>query len=239
MLPAFARLPDVSSCTTCTSRSSWPRCAWSPQRATTKPACATSVPRRTSRHAPSTSTSRARRRSCFSGCRSRTRSAHGLLPGSVPDCASWPDASLGRHVRLHRMGEERARLRVSRRSSSCSPSDLDARELLRSLIDAFTLFLQPGHDLLDPEAPAASMSPSTSASSNALHPHQPELRPRRSRRSSPSGAPLLTPFLGTQATEAFIARRECGAVYAPWQRLNFLPIRTSRGRCGRVRALSL
>lgn len=88
----------------------------------------------------------------------------------------------------------------------------DARELLHSLIDAFALFLKPGHALLESHSPRHS--PSTLDKSigervfELLYTHLTHSPPETLSTLVPETArTALTPFLGPRATEAFIARR--------------------------------
>lgn len=84
-----------------------------------------------------------------------------------------------------------------------------AQELLKSLMEAFMIFLQPGYDLLDPEAAGSLDEPVTQRFFEVLYLHV-------SHHSTETVATiipelvrtLLTPFIGTQATEEFIAKRE-------------------------------
>ena len=90
----------------------------------------------------------------------------------------------------------------------------DARELLRSLLDAFAIFLQPGHELLE--------SPATQTIDKTIGEHVFELlcthlmhHPSQTLSTlTPEVARcVLTPFVGPGATEQFIARREAKSPY--------------------------
>jgi AcrR family transcriptional regulator len=85
----------------------------------------------------------------------------------------------------------------------------DARELLSSLIDAFALFLQPGHALLESHAPEALDKSIGERIFELLYTHLTHNSPETLSTLVPEVArTALTPFLGPQATEAFIARRQ-------------------------------
>jgi AcrR family transcriptional regulator len=84
-----------------------------------------------------------------------------------------------------------------------------AHELMRSLMDAFSIFLQPGYDLLDPSAAGSLDQPVTQRFYELLYIQITQ----HSTESVPTILPdlvrtILTPFMGPQATEQFIARRE-------------------------------
>jgi AcrR family transcriptional regulator len=87
----------------------------------------------------------------------------------------------------------------------------DARELLRSLIDAFALFLEPGHNLLESDADVAHALDQSIGERvfELLYTHLSHTPPETLSTRVPEVARLaLTPFLGPQATEEFIAQRE-------------------------------
>lgn len=84
-----------------------------------------------------------------------------------------------------------------------------AIELAQSLMDAFSIFLQPGYDLLDPSAAGSLDQPVTQRCFELLYLQI----TRHSVESIPTILPemvrtLLTPFMGPAATEQFIAKRE-------------------------------
>ncbi|HEY8304053.1 MAG TPA: TetR/AcrR family transcriptional regulator [Solirubrobacteraceae bacterium] len=84
-----------------------------------------------------------------------------------------------------------------------------AIELAQSLMDAFSIFLQPGYDLLDPSVAGSLDQPLTQRFFELLYlqitQHSveaiPAIIPELART-------LLTPFMGPAASEDFIARRE-------------------------------
>jgi AcrR family transcriptional regulator len=89
---------------------------------------------------------------------------------------------------------------------SVGPSAL---ELLESLRETFAIFLQPGYDLLDPSAAGSLDYPVTQRFFELLYIQITQ----HSVAAIPAIVPelmrtVLTPFLGTQATEQFISRRE-------------------------------
>jgi AcrR family transcriptional regulator len=87
-----------------------------------------------------------------------------------------------------------------------------AIELAQSLMDAFSIFLQPGYDLLDPSAAGSLDQPVTQRFFEILYLHItqhstdtiPAILPELART-------ILTPFMGPTATEEFIAKREAQA----------------------------
>jgi AcrR family transcriptional regulator len=84
-----------------------------------------------------------------------------------------------------------------------------ALELLHSLMDAFSIFLQPGYELLEPSAAGSLDQPVTQRFFELLYLHITQ----HSVETIPAIVPemvrtLLTPFMGPQATEEFIAKRE-------------------------------
>jgi AcrR family transcriptional regulator len=84
----------------------------------------------------------------------------------------------------------------------------DARELLRSLIDAFALFLEPGHALLESDVARALDESIGERVFELLYTHLRHSPPDTLSTVVPEVARFaLTPFLGPQATETFIARR--------------------------------
>lgn len=85
----------------------------------------------------------------------------------------------------------------------------DARELLHSLMDAFALFLQPGHLLLDSPPPPSLDESICERVFELLHAHNTRNYPPKLSELIPEVTrTALTPFLGVSQTEQFIARRE-------------------------------
>lgn len=84
-----------------------------------------------------------------------------------------------------------------------------ALELLGSLLDAFSIFLQPGYELLDQSATGSLDRPITQKVFELLYLHVSRHAPETIVDIVPEIVRTgLTPFLGPQATEQFIARRE-------------------------------
>jgi AcrR family transcriptional regulator len=84
----------------------------------------------------------------------------------------------------------------------------DARELLRSLIDAFALFLEPGHALVQSDAASALDASIGERVFELLYTHLSHDEPCTLSKLVPDVARCaLTPFLGPQTTEDFIASR--------------------------------
>ena len=84
-----------------------------------------------------------------------------------------------------------------------------AQELVKSLMDSFMIFLQPGYDLLDPSAAGTLDEPVTQRFFEILYLHITKHSVETVYTIVPELVrTLLIPFIGTQATEEFIARRE-------------------------------
>lgn len=84
-----------------------------------------------------------------------------------------------------------------------------AKELVKSLTEAFMIFLQPGYDLLDPSAGGSLDQPVTQRFFEMLYLHITQHSAETIETIVPDLArTILTPFIGTQATEQFIARRQ-------------------------------
>jgi AcrR family transcriptional regulator len=84
-----------------------------------------------------------------------------------------------------------------------------ARELLNSLMDAFSIFLQPGYDLLDPSAAGSLDQPVMQRFFEVLYLYIAEHSVETVSTIVPELIrTILTPFIGVQATEEFIAQRE-------------------------------
>jgi AcrR family transcriptional regulator len=121
---------------------------------------------------------------------------------------SWPDAVWdGMHAYVEWTQNEPAFTRTGVvELLSAGPA---AIELTQSLMDAFTIFLQPGYELLDPSAVGSLDQPVTQRFFEILY-----LRiTRHSVEAIPAILPelirtILTPFMGPAATEEFIAQRE-------------------------------
>jgi AcrR family transcriptional regulator len=85
----------------------------------------------------------------------------------------------------------------------------DALDLLRSLMDAFSLFLRPGYALLEPSATGALDETVSQRVFELMHTHLTHSPPDTLSALMPEVArTALIPFLGPAATEQFIARRQ-------------------------------
>lgn len=85
----------------------------------------------------------------------------------------------------------------------------EARELLHSLMDAFGMFLAPGHRLLDSPAPPSLETTIGERVFELLYTHNLHNQPPRLYELIPDVTrAALTPFLGVRQTEDFIAARE-------------------------------
>lgn len=144
----------------------------------------------------------------FSGVEAGVDRVMGFCQEVYRTSASWPDAIWdGMHAYAEWTKNEPAFARTGIvELLSVGPS---AQELVKSLMEAFMIFLQPGYDLLDPSAAGSLDQPVTQRFFEVLYLHisqnsvetLPTLIPELART-------LLTPFIGTRATEEFIARRE-------------------------------
>jgi AcrR family transcriptional regulator len=88
------------------------------------------------------------------------------------------------------------------------------RELLRSLLDAFALFLQPGYRFAPRDTPSARTVDESVADTifGLLHGHVVEDSPETLPTIVPELArAVLTPFLGAERAEAFVADQQAGA----------------------------
>lgn len=84
-----------------------------------------------------------------------------------------------------------------------------ALELLRSLMDAFAMFLKPGYELLEPAAAGSLDAPICQRVFELLHLHVSHHSPETIDTIVPELVrTALTPFWGPRATEEFIAYRE-------------------------------
>jgi AcrR family transcriptional regulator len=144
----------------------------------------------------------------FSGVEAGVDHVMGFCQEIYRSSTSWPDAVWdGMHAYAEWIVNEPAFARTGIvELLSVGPS---AHELTRSLMDAFSIFLQPGYDLLDPSAAGSLDQPVTQRFFEQLYLQI----TRHSTESVPAIIPdlirtLLTPFMGPRATEQFIAKRE-------------------------------
>jgi AcrR family transcriptional regulator len=144
----------------------------------------------------------------FSGIEASVDCVMGFCQDIYRSSPSWPDAVWDG---LHAYGEWIVNEPAFARTGivellSIGPT---AHELARSLMDVFSIFLQPGYDLLDPAAAGSLDQPVTQSVFEQLYIQIVQ----HSAESVPTILPelvrtILTPFMGPQATEQFIARRE-------------------------------
>ncbi len=94
-----------------------------------------------------------------------------------------------------------------------------ALELMRSLMDAFSIFLQPGYQLLDPTAAGSLDQPVVQRFFELLYLHITQHPDQNVETILPDLVrTILTPFMGPQATEEFIAGRETAERPSPRRR---------------------
>jgi AcrR family transcriptional regulator len=144
----------------------------------------------------------------FSGVEAGVDRVMGFCQEVYRNSPTWPDAVWdGMHAYAEWAKNEPAFARTGIvEMLSVGPS---AQELMKSLMEAFMIFLQPGYDLLDPSAAGSLDQPVTQRFFETLYLHI----SKHSVESVSTLIPdltrtLLIPFIGTQATEEFIARRE-------------------------------
>ncbi|HTB49958.1 MAG TPA: helix-turn-helix domain-containing protein [Solirubrobacteraceae bacterium] len=146
----------------------------------------------------------------FSGVEAGVDRVMGFCQEVYRTSLSWPDAVWdGMHAYAEWTRNEPAFARTGIvELLSVGPS---ARELVKSLMEAFMIFLQPGYDLLDPSAAGSLDQPVTQRFFEVLYLHVNEHPAESVASLIPELArTLLIPFIGTQATEEFIARRQAG-----------------------------
>ncbi len=144
----------------------------------------------------------------FSGVEAGVDRVMGFCQEVYKSSPSWPDAIWdGMHAYAEWVTHEPAFARTGIvELLTVGPS---AYELTQSLMDAFSIFLQPGYELLDRSAAGRLDQPVTQRFFELLYLQITQY----STESVPSILPelvrtLLTPFMGPQATEEFIARRQ-------------------------------
>jgi AcrR family transcriptional regulator len=147
----------------------------------------------------------------FSGVEAGVDRVMGFCQEVYRSSRSWPDAIWdGMQAYVEWTENEPAFARTGIvELLSAGPAAL---ELMRSLMDAFSIFLQPGYELLDLDAAGSLDQPVVQRFFELLYLHITE-RADRPDRSVQTILPdlvrtILTPFMGPQATERFIARRE-------------------------------
>ncbi len=144
----------------------------------------------------------------FSGIEAGVDSVMGFGQEIYKSSTNWPDAVWdGMHAYAEWIVNEPAFARTGIvELLSIGPS---ARELAQSLMDAFSIFLQPGYDLLDPAAAGSLDQPVTQRFFEQLYLQITQ----HSAESVPTILPdlirtVLIPFMGPRATEEFIVERQ-------------------------------
>ncbi|HEX4837639.1 MAG TPA: TetR/AcrR family transcriptional regulator [Solirubrobacteraceae bacterium] len=144
----------------------------------------------------------------FSGVEAGVDRVMGFCQEISRSAPSWPDAIWdGMHAYAEWVMHEPAFARTGIvELLTVGPS---AHELVQSLMDAFSIFLQPGYDLLEPAAAGSLDQPVTQRFFELLYVQITQ----HSIETIPAIIPdlvrtILTPFMGPQATEEFIATRE-------------------------------
>jgi AcrR family transcriptional regulator len=144
----------------------------------------------------------------FSGVEAGVDRVMGFCQEVYKSAPSWPDAIWdGMQAYAEWVTHEPAFARTGIvELLSVGPS---AHELTKSLMDAFSIFIQPGYDLLDPSTAGSLDEPVTQSFFERLYIQITQ----HSAESVPTILPdlvriLLTPFMGPQATEEFILKRE-------------------------------
>ncbi len=144
----------------------------------------------------------------FSGVEAGVDRVMGFCQEIYRSSRSWPDAVWdGMHAYVEWGENEPAFARTGVvELLSAGPTAL---ELMRSLMDAFSIFLQPGYALLDPAAAGSLDQPVIQRFFELLYLHITQ-HPTESVEAIRLDLvrTILTPFMGPQATEEFIARRE-------------------------------
>jgi AcrR family transcriptional regulator len=144
----------------------------------------------------------------FSGVEAGVDRVMGFCQEVYRSSRSWPDAvwdGVGAYVEWTRNEPAFARTGIVELLSA-GPAAL---ELMQSLMDAFSIFLQPGYDLLDPAAAGSLDQPVTQRFFELLYLQVSQNRLETIQSILPDLVrTILTPFMGPQATEKFIARRE-------------------------------
>jgi AcrR family transcriptional regulator len=144
----------------------------------------------------------------FSGVEAGVDRVMGFCQEIYRNSHSWPDAlwdGMYAYTEWAKNEPAFARTGIVELLSAGPP----AQELMKSLMDAFMIFLQPGYDLLDPSAAGSLDEPVTQRVFEVLYLHLSEHSVDTVYTIVPELVrTILIPFLGTQATEEFIARRE-------------------------------
>jgi AcrR family transcriptional regulator len=144
----------------------------------------------------------------FSGVEAGVDRVMGFCQEVYKNSPTWPDSvwnGLHAYAEWARNEPAFARTGIVELLSVGPP----AQELVKSLMDAFMIFLQPGHDRVDPEAARSLDKPVTQRFFEMLYLHITEHSVESIETIIPELVrTILTPFIGVQATEEFIAKRE-------------------------------
>lgn len=144
----------------------------------------------------------------FSGVEAGVDHVMGFCQEVYRGAGSWPDSvweGLSACVEWARNEPAFARTGIVELLSA-GPA---AIELTHSLMDAFSIFLAPGYDMLEPAAAGSLDQPVTQRFFELVYLHI--TRHSAATISTIFGElvrTILTPFMGPQATEEFVARRE-------------------------------
>lgn len=144
----------------------------------------------------------------FSGVEAGVDCVMGFCQDVYRSAPTWPDSvwdGLNAYVEWTQNEPEFARTGIVELLSA-GPAAL---ELMQSLMEAFSIFLLPGYDLLDPAAAGSLDRPVTQQFFELLYLHITK-HPVESVHTIHSQLvrTILTPFMGPGATEQFIAGRE-------------------------------
>lgn len=143
----------------------------------------------------------------FSGVEAGVDRVMGFCQEVYRNSSSWPDALWdGMYAYAEWAKNEPAFARTGMvELLSVGPP---AQELVKSLMDSFMIFLQPGYDLLDPSAAGSLDQPVTQRFFEILYLHITKHSVDTIATIIPELVrTILIPFIGTQATEQFIAKR--------------------------------
>jgi len=148
----------------------------------------------------------------FSGVEAGVDRVMGFCQEVYRSSRSWPDAvwdGMSAYVEWTHNEPEFARTGIVELLSA-GPA---AIELTQSLMEAFSIFLEPGYDLLDPTAAGSLDQPVTQRFFELLYLHITQQSVATVYTILPELVrTILTPFMGPQATEQFIASREASSL---------------------------
>lgn len=144
----------------------------------------------------------------FSGVEAGVDRVMGFCQDVYRSSHNWPDAVWdGMHAYVEWTRNEPAFARTGIiEMLTAGPA---AMELTHSLMDAFSIFLQPGYAYLDPAAAGSLDEPVTQRFFELIYLHIAQHSVETIETILPDLVrTILTPFMGPQATEEFIAGRE-------------------------------